>query len=449
MIPSEGSSDASTDSVGASGVGGMTRAEEQIQKELARSMRMRARAMTLFLGFAALNIIVLAFVLPGLGKDLLPPELSVGWLVALLLTLLLLETALFWRVRDDVTGFGTFAEPLVGALEVTAITGFMVVTAGALNPPHLVLVGPGPWLYFTLVAVSSLTLRPRVVLLTGGVATLEYILLAIWLLPSAVGVPDPGSIEVLGGHALYYQKAMMLMLTAGVSAFIAQDLAQRIRRIARRAQEHDHLVSLFGQHVAPEVVEALMAAGGQVAPERRNVAILFLDIRGFTGASEKMAPEQVVARLDRFFSLVLPEVTGHGGIVHQLLGDGFMAIFGAPIQHPDDAARAIRAALSIHALIAEATADGRIDTTDVVMGVHFGDVVVGPVGAADHKEYKATGDAVNVAARLETMAKELDASVLSSRAAVEAAGMESEVLKDLGEVPIRGRLNPLRVLQLR
>ena len=452
MTPSGEGPDAPAKVVGAFGVLSGSREDQVIQRELVRSMRLRALTMSWVLGIATLNVVVVLGLLPLFGMELLPVGLSRWAVTGLVLALWVPELVLLAMVRHRSPRWTSHpgVELAVGVVEVTAVSGFLWVSSQAVAPAWLSLAGPVPLLYFPLVAISVLTLRPLIVMATGGLAVAQLTFLTVKFVGIAEGavVLSP-ELAALGTPSFYLQKVLILVMTTLVAGAVAFDLRRRLRRIATGAREREELVSMFGQHVAPEVVEALISGGGRVTPERRDIGILFLDIRGFTTVSEQTPPEEVVARLDRFFDLVLPKITEHGGIIHQLLGDGFMAIFGAPVQYEDDARRTLRAAIDIHDLILAAIGDGRIENTDVVMGVHFGQVVVGPVGATDHKEYKATGDAVNVAARLEAMAKELDARLLCSRAAAEAAGMEDEAIRDLGEVPIRGRVKPLRVLQLR
>lgn len=421
-----------------------------MQEELASALALRSRAMTWLLGLSTVNVVVILFLAPQIGLRIVPTALPGQALFGLLGLLWVLEAGVFRWIRS--TGRTSVRHPVleqaISVVEVSAVSIFIGIAAWTVDPPVAAILGPASWFYFPLVAISILTLKPQVVLVTGVVATVQFLGLALWI--SGPSGPDgPPMPLLMTGMSFHAQKVLMLLVTTGIAASVCWELRRRMRRVAVGARERDRILDLFGQHTAPEVVQTLVESGGVIPPERREVGILFLDIRGFTSLSERLPPEEVVARLDAFFELVLPCVTANGGIVHQLLGDGFMAIFGAPNRHDDDARRALRTAIEIHETVRGASAEGRIPDTDVVMGVHWGEVVAGPVGAADHKEYKVTGDAVNLAARLETMAKDLDATILTSRAAVTAAGMAEEVREDLGDLEIRGRVRPLRVLRLR
>ena len=139
---------------------------------------------------------------------------------------------------------------------------------------------------------------------------------------------------------------------------------------------------------------------------------MFLDIRNFTTFAESAEPEQVVDYLNRLFHLSTSVVADRGGIVHQLLGDGFMAFFGPPVGHDDDCLRAVEAAMTIVERVEAACASGDLPPTSLGIGLHSGEVVAGTVGSDYHKEYKITGDVVNSALRVEGLNKEYDSRVL-------------------------------------
>ncbi|PAP78530.1 adenylate/guanylate cyclase domain-containing protein [Rubrivirga marina] len=217
---------------------------------------------------------------------------------------------------------------------------------------------------------------------------------------------------------------------------------------AQREAERTRILNLFGRHTAPAVVDELLRHEADPPVRRIAVCVMFLDVRGFTTFAEASEPEAVVDFLNRFFGLTVDAVTSRGGIVHQLLGDGFMAIFGAPLSTPDDCTHAVEAALDIVARVEAEVAAGELRPTRVGIGLHAGDVVAGTVGSAQHKEYKVTGDVVNVASRVEGLTKDLDAQVLATGAVwarVPPGRFEAEAL---GAAPLRGRAEALDLYRL-
>lgn len=208
---------------------------------------------------------------------------------------------------------------------------------------------------------------------------------------------------------------------------------------AQAEADRDRVLNLFGRHTHPSVVEELMRYEAEPPSRRVQACVMFLDVRGFTAFSERAEPEAVVDYLNALFGITTEAVTSRGGIIHQLLGDGFMAIFGAPISTPEDCTRAVEAALDIASRVATEVEGGRLHPTQVGIGLHSGEVVAGTVGSAQHKEYKVTGDVVNVAARVEQLNKTYGSRVLATGSVVSGLPEGRYALDPLGTVELRGR----------
>ena len=217
---------------------------------------------------------------------------------------------------------------------------------------------------------------------------------------------------------------------------------------AQAQEERDRIRNVFGRHTAPAVVEELLGHDADPPSRRLHVGVMFLDLRGLTNFSEGAEPEAVVDYLNTLFSFMIAAVAERGGIVHQLLGDGFMAVFGAPLSREEDCARAVEASLAIVERVGAESAAGRIPPTRVGIGLHAGEVVAGTVGSDHHKEYKVTGDAVNVAARIEQMNKAHDSQLLVSEDVWSRVPAGRYPADDLGPVPVRGRAQTLRLFRL-
>ncbi len=181
--------------------------------------------------------------------------------------------------------------------------------------------------------------------------------------------------------------------------------------------------------------------------EERQLAILFLDMRGFTARTAGQLPYDVVFLLNRFFDAIVPAITNSGGIVDKYLGDGLLAVFGKP-----DAARSAQAGLKAAEEVGQAlerfnmqvTAEGSSEIR-IGMGLHLGDLVVGEIGAAGHAARTIIGDAVNVASRLEAETKGLGVELLVSSAVLESAGVEVSRL-ELQQFQLRGVTEPVSAL---
>jgi class 3 adenylate cyclase/putative methionine-R-sulfoxide reductase with GAF domain len=160
----------------------------------------------------------------------------------------------------------------------------------------------------------------------------------------------------------------------------------------------------FARYLAPHVVEQLMHApsGVTLGGERANATILFADIDGFTGLSERLDAERVVDVLNAFFTAAVQIVFEHDGLLDKFYGDGLMAVFGPPRVREDDAARALAVARALHAAAAAITADG--EPLRLSIGIATGDVVAGHIGSPRRMDYTVIGDAANLASRLQAAA---------------------------------------------
>ncbi|MDZ5623225.1 adenylate/guanylate cyclase domain-containing protein [Nocardioides sp. HM23] len=218
------------------------------------------------------------------------------------------------------------------------------------------------------------------------------------------------------------------------------ELAHDFNLMARGLEEREQMRAAFGTYVDKEVAALILS--GQFPEEgvEVEVSIMFCDVIGFTSYAESAPATAVVATLNRLFSVMVPIVDKHGGHVDKFIGDGLLAVFGAPELFPDHADRAVAAAREI---VAAAAA---LDTgLSVAAGVNTGRVVAGSIGGAGRLNFSVIGDAVNVAARVEAATRQTGDDVLITAAT--AAMLTTDVpLVSRGSVPLKGKAEPLEVL---
>ena len=255
--------------------------------------------------------------------------------------------------------------------------------------------------------------------------------------------------ELVGALTLYNKvgETGFSQRDARLLTIIAAQSAQAVRA-ARAHAERDRVLNMFGRHTSPSIVQELLRHEAEPPTRRAHACVLFLDVRGFTTFAETAEPEEVVDYLNGLFTISTHAITERGGIVHQLLGDGFMAFFGPPVDHEGDCLHAVEAAMSIVERVGEACEAGRLAPTQLGIGIHAGEVVAGTVGSEYHKEYKITGDVVNSAARVEGLNKTYDSQVLVTDAVwreVPEGRFEAEFL---GKVSLRGRSSDVGLYRL-
>jgi adenylate cyclase len=219
------------------------------------------------------------------------------------------------------------------------------------------------------------------------------------------------------------------------------------------AFERQRVHLTFSRFVPEDVVEQVLAHGdGELllGGVRREATLLFSDLRGFTTYSETRPPAEVVDVLNRYLGEMTDAIMDHGGTLVSYMGDGIMAVFGAPLEQPDHADRAIAAAREMLELRLPAFCEwmreaGHGDGFDMGIGLNSGEVMSGQVGSERRTEYTTIGDTTNTAARLEGMSKGTEHQVLIAESTRAARTDRSEELIAVGEMEVRGREEPIRV----
>ncbi|HEY3621422.1 MAG TPA: adenylate/guanylate cyclase domain-containing protein [Roseiarcus sp.] len=326
-------------------------------------------------------------------------------------------------------------------VETSFPTVLLYLLAGYLFAPAVF----GTWtamLYFLFIILSTLRLDFKLSAFTGAVAAVELFVLAMAILHLEWRSDDP---DLSIG---YHLTRSAVLLAAGLLAgYVGATIKSHFQRALAAASARDEVTNLFGQHVSPQVVERLLAIGAAELSDMRRVCVMFVDIRSFTAAARMRTPAEVVARLNAVFEILVDIVDRHNGIVNKFLGDGLLAIFGAPIDDPLGAANAVAAAREMLGAI-EASNAGNPWPIRLGIGIHIGQTVAGTVGSQRRKEYTVIGDTVNLASRLESLNKEVGSQLVVSDAVREAAGDAVGEALPLGPLPVRGYAEPVTVWRL-
>jgi adenylate cyclase len=290
--------------------------------------------------------------------------------------------------------------------------------------------------------LTALALAILAYAFTRGMGVLHLGLLALGISAALVASATAG---VLWAR---YALPATLPLVFGVWLYYVP-LALRAWLLERR--DRQRVTQLFGRFLDPRVVAELVAArGADVASggERREITVLFSDIRGFTTLSERKTPQEVVELLNRYFRLQVEVIFRHQGTLDKYIGDAIMAFWGAPTDQPDHARRALEAARDMELTLArfkqELGAAGR--DFDVGIGLASGEAVVGFIGSPEHRQdYTVIGDTVNTASRIEGATKGR-ARILVSQATRDAVG-SSYRFRDHGGVALKGKEAKVRLFE--
>jgi adenylate cyclase len=229
-----------------------------------------------------------------------------------------------------------------------------------------------------------------------------------------------------------------------------EDLALGFNVMVDRLKDADAMKATMGKYMARKVMAHILKEKMSLGGERLPVTILFSDLRGFTGISERMDPQTLVGLLNEYFTEMVEAVLAEDGVVDKYIGDAIMVVFGAPEPEADDALRAVRSAVGMRRALARLNArlaERGIPALRTGIGIHTGEVVAGSIGHEEQRQYTVIGDAVNLASRLETATKDLGVHVLISEHTYEIV-KDHIVGRAVKEITVKGRAQPVMTYEV-
>jgi adenylate cyclase len=292
----------------------------------------------------------------------------------------------------------------------------------------------------------------------GGTAAISFTLAALTAVAALALSPIAAALAYLGiavawtaGATVAFRDALALPLVQPLSAGLAAlgatigyrfVVADRNKRLLRQS---------FAFYLAPAVIEKMMASNKPPAlvGEMRNVTLYFSDIANFSSFSEGISPSDLVAAMNQYFSAMTDIIEACGGFVDKYIGDAIVAVFGAPLDDPDHAANAVRAALGCAARL------GELDQTAAVfqghtlrqrIGLNSGEALVGNIGSRRRFNYTVMGDMVNVASRLEGANKFFGTTIIASESTMALTGA-AFVWRELDTIRVKGRTGATRIYE--
>jgi len=313
------------------------------------------------------------------------------------------------------------------------IVSVPLVTLGLFSYSQTVGLGGDP--------ATSLLLTGAVVLFSGSVA----VTLALLLVHSVL--TPVGELErVMGAVAEGDMTARAQPCTSDELA----DLGLHFNTMTKELAEEDRIKTAFGQYVSNTVRDGILSDQISLGGERREVTIVFTDIRDFTTWCENTPPEEIIQTLNAYFEYLVQTFARHNGTVTRYTGDGMLVLFGAPLGDPDHARHAVGAALEAQKVLEKFNAIRRtvgVFELRTGFGIHTGTAVVGSIGCETRAEYTPIGDPANVASRIEGLNRELGTSILVSHATYEHIA-DCVVVGKTAETPVKGRIEPVQVYEV-
>jgi class 3 adenylate cyclase len=219
------------------------------------------------------------------------------------------------------------------------------------------------------------------------------------------------------------------------------ELTSAFNAMVAGLRERERLREAFDTFVHPALAERVLVEGTDLEGEEVEATILFLDVRGFTEFAERAPAQQVVASLNELYGAIVPVIERHGGHANKFVGDGLLAVFGAPERRADHAACALAAAREIAQLVR----DGLGGELRVGLGVNSGRVVVGTIGGGGRRDFTVIGDPVNTAARVEAATRVTGDDILITETTLRALGHPADGFEERRSVPLKGKTAAVRL----
>lgn len=313
--------------------------------------------------------------------------------------------------------------------------------------------------YFVILGIAAFSFSPGMVLWTGIAGALGWLAAFLYSASGVEGVrnwneipPNPTAEEIMavvldpnfGGLSGRIQEAVLLVVVAFLIAFVMWRARTTLTRQLEAERDRASLSGMFGRFVPQAIVNAMIAGRGSLAPIEREATVLFADIAGFTGMTERAGAARTVEILNAYFDEVTQIIGTHNGIVTQFQGDAVLATFNVPVEDAGHARSAVEAARAILACVEGRDFAG--ERIRVRIGINTGFLVAGNVGGGGRQSYTVHGDAVNLAARLEALCKEHGTSLLLSASTAKA--LPEAKLIAVGDIAVRGFAQPVTVFSL-
>jgi adenylate cyclase len=271
----------------------------------------------------------------------------------------------------------------------------------------------------------AVMLTPALALAAFGAVTATWTAVATWAFTHA--------------HALPLIEAIVAgMLAIGITIAHRFVIADKDKRLLRRN---------FALYLPPAVIDRMLASSKPptLGGETRDVTVYFSDLVGFSTFSERLAPSELVSLINEYLTAMTDVIEAHGGFVDKFIGDGIVAVFGAPVDEPEHALHAIHAALDCQKALEDLNRRLAIPLRQRI-GLNTGPVLVGNLGSKRRFNYTVMGDTVNLASRLESANRYYGTSIIASESTMAAAG-EAILWRELDTVRVSGRSTPVRIFE--
>ncbi|WP_411821277.1 adenylate/guanylate cyclase domain-containing protein [Leptospira sp. 'Mane'] len=419
--------------------------EDSFSHEILQSEVRRATALVFIFFTGALTFLFLPFLFPVLFSYFrstgFPTWAPPSYFIFNALYGLALRYYFLYSIRENRklnrwVRYGTaFYESTIPTIAILFLGEYYHYSVESLNTPP-------SYAYFFFIILATLRLEERMAIFAGLVSSTQYILLFLYFQTFNIYT---SAIERMDAEVFYLAKSVILFGSGLIAAFVTRQIKRAFRKSFQSEIDKNQIRALFGQHVSPQVVNQLLAQKEDWEGELKHVCMMFFDIRNFTEFSETQTPSQLIRFLNIVFSHTIEAVNRNGGIINKFLGDGFMAVFGAPVSAGKDVENGFSAAMEIRSVIHKLIEEGTLPKIGIGIGLHCGEAVTGNVGSNERKEYTIIGDVVNLASRIEQLNKQFQTEILVSEDVFSLMGERKNEFRFLGDTQVKGKSTSVKI----
>ena len=415
--------------------------DELFHQEIETSERLRTGILIGLLGLEGVFLLIIYLFYNVEYSKLFSSHIEIYAVLIFMAIIVIYELIIYYykrHFRNNVYQYSSLGGYMNAFFEISLLS-LLLIFIVIYSKQVIILHTPAALTYFIFIILSTLRLDFKLAVFTGALSSLQYIAISFLLDPYPSESITSGllhsNIQILG-------QGLMLLIAGIASGFVASLINKKMHSSLYSLKEKNEVIDLFGQQISPQIAHEILKDKSGLTGSRKNVCIMFLDIRDFTPFTEHRAPEEVVAYLNKLFGFMIEIVQKHNGIINQFLGDGFMATFGAPVSDENSCFNAVNASREIIARKSDEVNNRMIPLTRIGIGLHYGEAVTGNIGSEMRKQYSITGSVVITASRIENLTKRFNTEMLVSE---EVITNLPEDLKNefnlIGNVKVKGSKN--------
>jgi len=364
----------------------------------------------------------------------------IGWLTFFLifeiLSLLLFNK--YFQKKIDLPNYIKYINIIIEA----SLPGILLFALVTLESSPIFLDSPLIFIYFILLSLAALNLELIHTVILGAIATLSYFFITLW----AINHYDIENTILYFPPALYIARSFFMLLAFLGATLVSREFKKWLNLSLNWQNKNMETERIFGQQVSGPIAQTLLEDDHLI--KAGEVSVMFIDIRGYSRFAEQKSPSEIIQFQNNFFNPIINVINDHNGIINQILGDGLMATFGAPVSNPAHAQKAFDAAIAIFDKIATEINNKKIPNTKFGIGIHSGKVVMGNIGNELRKQFSISGHTVNVAARIEQANKEFNSKLLISQSTYDNIKKTTSITS-IGEVKMKNISKAIKVYKVK